>query len=297
MSTQEDFVERRFSAPDGLMLSACVYGADIEEPLPVVCLPGLTRNARDFHELALHLSRAGEQPRKVVAFDYRGRGRSGYDSDWRNYDVRVETGDVMAGLTVLGIARAAFIGTSRGGLVIFALAAMRPGAIAAAVLNDIGPVIEGAGLAGIRAYLERAPKPATFAEAAHILKAANGAAFPALAEADWQRMAHAIYRDEAGMPVPDFDPNLIKMLRSIDFSRPLPEFWQQFLGLSRVPVLAIRGENSMLLSKETLAGMARRHPRIETLTVSGQGHAPLLETGELPVRIARFIAQAQKNPV
>lgn len=175
------------------------------------------------------------------------------------------------------------------------LAAMQPGAIAAAVLNDIGPVIEGAGLAAIRAFLDRAPKPKNFDEAARILKAANGAAFTALGEEDWLRMAHALNRDEGGRPVADFDPNLLKTLKGMDFSRPLPQFWPQFLGLARVPVLAIRGENSALLSRETLGEMARRHPRIETLTVPGQGHAPLLETGDLPRRIGRFLAQADRT--
>src|SRR5690606_8449896 len=136
---------------------------------PAVCLPGLTRNARDFHGLALHLSRNAARPRTVVAFDYRGRGRSGHDPDWRNYNARVEAGDVLDGLAALGIHRAAFIGTSRGGLVVFMLAGMRPSAIAAAILNDIGPVLEGDGLAAIRAFLERAPKPASFEEAARIL--------------------------------------------------------------------------------------------------------------------------------
>lgn len=291
MTDEEGFVERRFSAPDGLTLSARIYGNAIEGPLPAVCLPGLTRNARDFHHLALHLSRDAARPRKVVAFDYRGRGRSGYDPDWKNYNVVVEADDVVAGLTALGLESAGFIGTSRGGLIIFALAALRPAAMKAVVLNDIGPVVEGAGLAQIRAYIERAPRPATFEEAAQVLKAANGPAFPALGEADWRRMARAIYRDESGRPVPDFDPNLVKTMKGIDLGRPLPVFWPQYLGLGAIPLLAIRGENSMLLSAATLAEMARRHADIKTLTVAGQGHAPLLETGDLPHRIERFLAR------
>ena len=285
------FIEKRFSAPDGLGLSARVYSDGLEGPLPAVCLPGLTRNARDFHDLALHLARDAAQPRKVVVFDYRGRGRSASDPDWRNYNLKVEAGDVAAGLAALGIGRAAFIGTSRGGLIVFLLAALRPALIAAAVLNDIGPVVEGAGLARIRARLSRAPKPASFDEAVGILKASEVAAFPALTDADWLRTVRATHRDENGRPVPDFDPNLLKTLKAIDFSKPLPVLWPQFLGLCAVPVLAIRGENSTLLSAHTLAEMAKRHPRLETVTVPGQGHAPLLETGDLPSRIERFLAQ------
>jgi pimeloyl-ACP methyl ester carboxylesterase len=261
--------------------------------MPVICLPGLTRNARDFHELALHLSRDARQPRKVVAFDYRGRGRSDYDRDWHNYNVTVEAGDVAIGLVALGLESGAFIGTSRGGLVIFLLAAMAPRAIKAAILNDIGPVIEGAGLAQIRAYVERAPRPKSFEEAASILKAAQGAAFPALSEDDWQRMAGAVYREEKGRPVADFDPALVKTLKGIDLSKPLPVFWPQFLGLKAVPMMAIRGANSMLLSAETLETMKKHHPRLETLTVEGQGHAPLLETGVLPSRIEAFLDRCE----
>ena len=117
MNASDPFVERRFSASDGLMLSARVYGAAIDAALPAICLPGLTRNARDFHELALHLSRDARRPRKVVVFDYRGRGRSASDPDWRNYQPLTEARDVVTGLAALGIEHGAFIGTSRGGLI------------------------------------------------------------------------------------------------------------------------------------------------------------------------------------
>lgn len=284
-----------YSAPDGLRLHARVYGEGDGARLPVVCLPGLTRNVRDFHELALILSSREDAPRKVVAFDYRGRGGSAYDRRWRNYDVVVEAGDIAAGLTALGIGKAAFIGTSRGGLIIFALAAMRPAAIGAVVLNDIGPVLEGVGLAQIVTYLKRAPRPRTFAEAVAIQRAANEEAFPALTDEDWERMVRAIYRDENGVPVPDFNPALAETVSSIDLNRPLPQLWPQFEGLKRVPLLAIRGENSRLLSAETFEEMERRHPDIETVLVKGQGHAPMLETGGLPGKIMAFLDRADRK--
>lgn len=285
-----------YSAPDGLRLHARVYGENNTGALPVVCLAGLTRNARDFHELALTLSGNGAAiPRKVVAFDYRGRGRSAYDPNWKNYDPLVESSDVVAGLTALGIEHAAFIGTSRGGLIIHVLAAMRPAAMKAVVLNDIGPAVEGAGLAQIRAYLERAPKPKTFSDAIAIQRAANGASFPALTETDWERLVRAFYRDEKGTPVADFDPALINTVTGIDLNQPLPTLWPQFQGLTGIPMLAIRGANSKLLSAETLVEMARIHPDIKTVTVAGQGHAPLLETGDLPQTIAAFITRAEQK--
>ena len=290
----QGFEDFWYSSTDGLKLHARVYGAP-NGRLPVICLPGLTRNAADFHELAIHLSSHPEQPRQVVAFDYRGRGRSAYDPNWRNYDVLIETGDILAGLTALDIAHGAFVGTSRGGLIVMVLAAMRPTALKAVVLNDIGPVADGAGLAQIRSYLERAPKPRSMGDAIAIQRTANGQAFPALTDADWERLVRAIYREEKGGVVADFDPALLNTLKGIDLSKPLPTMWPQFMGLAKVPVLAIRGENSRLLSAETLREMGSRHPRMETVTVKGQGHAPLLETAGLPDRIAAFLAKADQN--
>lgn len=284
----EDF---HYLAADGLKLHARIYGRDNEAP-PLVCLPGLTRNARDFHELALHLSRRARTPRPVVAFDYRGRGLSAHDRDWRNYDVMVEARDIADGLVAMGIAHAAFAGTSRGGLIIMVLAAVRPALLRAAILNDIGPVIEGAGLAQIRAYLERAPKPSSIAEAITIQRATLGQAFSALGDADWERLVRALYTEEKGRLTADFDPALIRTLTAVDLGRPLPVLWPQFAGLARIPVMAIRGANSMLLSAATLDEMARRHPDLEAVTVEGQGHAPLLETGDLPERIAAFLKRA-----
>lgn len=290
---QPEYRDVFYSARDGLRLHARLYGPDDVPGLPVVCLAGLTRNARDFHALALRLSREGKRPRRVVAFDYRGRGESQRDRDWRRYDVAVEAGDVADGLAALGIAHGAFIGTSRGGLVIFALAAQRPALLKAAVLNDVGPVIEGAGLAHIRSYLLRAPRPGSLAEAVTIQKAVHGTDFSALGADDWERFAAALYRREGERLVPDFDPRLLKPLKRIDLARPLPTLWPQFAGLSGMPLMAIRGANSRLLSHDTLARMEAQHPAMQAITVAGHGHAPLLETGDLPQRIATFIARAE----
>lgn len=285
-----------YSARDGLRLHARVYEADAAATaLPVVCLPGLTRNARDFHELALHLASATAGGRTVVAFDYRGRGLSSHDRNWRNYDVAVEADDILAGLAALGIAHAAFIGTSRGGLIVFALAALRPAVLKAVVLNDIGPVVEGAGLAQIRGSLERAPRPRDMAEAAALLKALHGAAFSALADADWQRMAGALYSESRGRLSADYDPALLRTLRGVDLGKPLPQAWPQFMALRGIPVMAVRGENSNLLSAGTLVAMATQHSAMRAVTVPGQGHAPLLETAGLPDRIAAFLAEADRK--
>lgn len=293
MPNHDGFSDFFYAAPDGLKLHARVYGEANSGHWPVVCLPGLTRNSRDFHELALYLSTRSEIPRKIVVFDYRGRGQSAYDPDTSHYHVGVEAGDILAGLAALNIAEAAFIGTSRGGLIIHALGAMQPAVLKAIVLNDIGPVIEADGLAHIRSYLDPAPKPKTRAEAVGAQRGAHGGDFPALTEADWERMVSALYRETDHGLMPDFDPRLLETLAGLDLSKPLPDLWPQFEALAVIPLLAIRGANSRLLSAETIQEMGRRHSGMEAITVDGQGHAPFLDTGNLPGAIAAFLDRAE----
>ncbi|WP_411962680.1 alpha/beta fold hydrolase [Mesorhizobium sp. ES1-1] len=285
----EAFFDFFYSAPDGLQLHARVYGESNSGGWPVLCLPGLTRNARDFHELAIDLSTKAKTPRKVVAFDYRGRGQSAYDPDVNNYNVGVEAADILEGMAALGIQEGAFIGTSRGGLIIHVLGMMRLPALKAIVFNDIGPVIEADGLAHIRSYLEGTPTPKTFAEALVAQRGAHGQDFLALSDADWSRMVRALYRGADEGLMPDFDPKLVDTLAKLDLSKPLPTLWPQFEALRSIPLLAIRGANSRLLSADTLRQMRQHHPAMETITVDGQGHAPFLETGALPAEIAAFL--------
>ena len=287
------FQERFYTSSDGLRLYARDYRPDQAAAagrLPVICLPGLTRNTRDFHPLALLLSRDTTMPRRVIALDSRGRGNSAWDENKANYNLAIEAGDVLAACAALGIERAIFIGTSRGGLILHLIAATRPDLLEAVILNDIGPVLEAEGLARIRDYLNSGRKPADWNEAADILKENHGASFAALAEEDWREMALALYRDIGGRPVADFDPAIAEALKSIDFSQSLPDLWGQFESLSRLPVMLIRGESTLLLSQETAGEMARRHSRLILHAAEGQGHAPLLHLGNIPTTIRAFLA-------
>lgn len=287
----ETFREITYDAPDGLKLYARVYEPEHKvDSLPLVCLPGLTRNARDFHELALSLAGHTETPRQVISFDYRGRGMSAYDPDWSHYNIGTESGDVIAGLGFLGIGRAVFLGTSRGGLVIHILAAIAPQLLAGVILNDIGPEIAPEGLIEISQYLNSPREPKTWAEAAQLQWSVHGAAFPALTNADCERFARAIYRESNGVIVPDYDQNLLRTMDGVDFTQKLPDLWAQFDLLAELPLLLIRGENTKLLAPETVEEMTRRHPALQVINVAGQGHAPLLETGQLPELIAAFVA-------
>ncbi|TCD14223.1 alpha/beta fold hydrolase [Oricola cellulosilytica] len=281
-----------FSSPDGLRLHAVDYGRGAFDALPVVCLPGLSRNVRDFSRLAEYLSGQAKTRRRVVAFDYRGRGHSQWDKNWKNYNILTESEDVIAGMAALGLEHAAIIGTSRGGLIAMTLSALRPGLMKAVVLNDVGPVLEGDGLTQIRAYLTKVPKPRDWDDAVAIQKATMGKAFPALTEEDWQFEARAKYRELDGVIQPDHDPALVKTLTTLDLRDRLPTMWPQFQGLRNLPVLLLRGENSTLLAEKTAEMMEEQHPRMRRETVSGQGHVPMLHTAGIPERIAEFLEKA-----
>ncbi|OWV96765.1 hydrolase [Rhizobium sp. R72] len=281
-----------YRSDDGLTLFARDYGPQITHQWPIFCLPGLTRNSRDFHQLALLMSTDPATPRRVIALDYRGRGCSDRDANKANYNLGVETRDVISACQHFGIDRGIFIGTSRGGLILHLLAEMRPDLIAATILNDIGPKIEASGLKRIRDYLDAGATPSDWPEAVAFLKACHGRYFPALDEHDWQEMAAAIYRDVDGRPVADFDPAIAAQLQMMDFEQPLPELWQYYIHLAGKPLMVIKGEYSDLLSDDTLAGMKARHPRLSVLEAPGQGHAPLLHLEPIFRHIRRFVTEA-----
>ncbi len=278
------------SAQDGLTLFARDYDPPGASGLPVVCLPGLARTSADFHEVALQLSRDAAFKRRVLAVDYRGRGRSGYDRHWQNYTVQVEAADVLSVLTVSGIDRAILLGTSRGGLVAMAIGLLRPAIIKGVILNDIGPVLDGQGLARIRQYLGKLQPPRSWDDAVDILKTYANRRFPALGDRDWLKMAERTWTIRDGKFVPDYDPALNKGLQALDIERPLPPLWDVFTGLTRVPMLSMRGEHSDLFSRETQEEMARRHPHCQVLMIAGQGHAPLLDDVPSLMAITQFCA-------
>jgi pimeloyl-ACP methyl ester carboxylesterase len=278
------------TAPDGLRLHVRCYGRASAAGIPVVCLPGLARTAADFDALATELSRDGPHPRRVIALDYRGRGLSQYDRDPANYSLPVELADVLAVVTALEAFPAVFIGTSRGGILTMLLAAVRPSAIAGAVLNDIGPVIEPQGLMRIKSYVGKLPQPRTFAEGAEILRRLFHSQFPRLGPDDWLAAAHRMFKEENGLLVTTYDPKLATAMGAINLEQPMPALWKEFDALTHVPVMVIRGANSDILSASTVAQMKARHPALETIEVPDQGHAPLLAEADTISLIARFAA-------
>ena len=283
------------TAPDGLRLHVRSHGPRLAPGLPVLCLPGLARTGADFDDLAGALAADPQAPRRVVALDYRGRGLSDYDRNPRNYNLNTELSDVLAVLTALDIAPAVFVGTSRGGLLTMLLGSARPTLIAGVVLNDIGPVIEPGGLVRIKSYVGKLPRPKSFEEGAEILRRLFGQQFTKLSDDQWLAYSHRSFKLEQRSLVPTYDVHLAKTLDGIDFNRPLPPLWNEFDSLGRIPLMVLRGENSDLLSEETVAAMRARRPTMETVSVPDQGHAPLLTAPDTIRRIAGFIASCEPS--
>jgi pimeloyl-ACP methyl ester carboxylesterase len=274
------------TAQDGLRLHVRAYGARASAALPVVCLPGLARTAADFENLAATLS----SDRQVLAVDCRGRGKSDYDRNPANYNLHVELADLLAVLTAIGIGRAVFIGTSRGGILTMLLAVARPTAIAGCVLNDIGPVIELSGLLRIKSYVGKLPQPASFREAADVLQQRFGSHFPKWGDADWLAFARRTFKEASGRIVADYDIKLATILDGITPERPLPPLWKEFDALAPVSVMVVRGTNSDILSAATVEAMRKRRRSLDVVEVADEGHAPRLTDPETAGRIAAFVA-------
>lgn len=272
-----DFVERWWEV-DGLRLHARDYaGAAGDARAPVVCLHGLTRNARDFEDLAPWIAARG---RRVLALDVRGRGRSAHDPQSYRYNPAVYAGDVIELLQRLAISRAIFIGTSMGGLIMMTLAALRPDLIEAAVLNDVGIRISNAGLARIMASVSaERPQVTTWDEAAAFAKQTNGLAFPNNTEADWDAFARRVFEpDGHGKLRLAYDPAIAEPIKAAAESGGAPpDLAPFFMALANGrPSLLVHGELSDVLDAATVAEMRLLAPGMDDAPVSGVGHAPTL---------------------
>jgi pimeloyl-ACP methyl ester carboxylesterase len=281
------------SAPDGLRLHVRCYGRRTWPALPVVCLPGLARTAADFEALAGALS-GGGAPRAVFALDYRGRGQSGYDPDVSHYSFQTELADILAVLAALDCMPAVFVGTSRGGILAMLLAALRPGAIAGVVLNDIGPVIEPQGLMRIKGYVGKLPQPRDYEDGAEILRRLFSGQFPKLGHDDWLAAARRTFKEEDGRLVPTYDIRIAETLAGFEPEQRLPPLWKEFDALGKLPLMVIRGANSDLLSPLTVSAMRARRAEMEIIEVPDQGHAPLLSEADIISQIAAFAARCDQ---
>lgn len=260
---------------DGLRLHARDYQGDTDRPA-VLCMPGLTRNARDFAALAEQLSPEW----RVLAVEFRGRGDSAYAKDPMSYVPLTYAQDMAALVEATGITRFVAVGTSLGGIVAMLLAGMMPERIAGAVLNDIGPDIEPAGLARVRGYVGKSSNHPTWMHAARALQESSGAVYPDWGIEDWLAMAKRVYRlSSAGRIVLDYDPRIAEPFR-LPGNEAGPDMWRAFAALAHVPLVVIRGEQSDMLSAATAERMVAASPLGALVTVPRVGHVPTLTEPE-----------------
>lgn len=268
-----EFRERWLTAQDGKRLYSRDYGPQRGGAVPVICLSGLTRNSVDFHRLASRLSKE----RRVICPDYRGRGRSDYDRDWRHYAPPFLLLDLVALIMALGLHRVVAIGTSLGGILAMALGAAMPTVLKGAVLNDVGPEVQTAGLDRIRDYIARDRVHPDWDSAVADLKSIMpDLSVPEPADRTWLAIAKSTWRrGEDGLLHYDFDTRLARTLDRP--GKPAEDLWPLFRGLGRIPVAAVRGADSDVLTAGTLARMAEsRDGNLITAEIPGVGHAPNL---------------------
>ena len=271
---------------DGLKLHYRFYPGDEHLP-PVVCLPGLTRNARDYDALAARL--AGR--RQVIAVDFRGRGKSEYAKDPMTYVPATYVADVQALLAERGITRVVAVGTSLGGIVTMLLAQAGAG-IAAALLNDVGPEIEASGITRIRGYVGKGSSCPTWMHAARALQDGNADVYPDWKIEDWLAMAKRVYRlTSSGRIVLDYDLKIAEPFKTPG-NESGPDMWAALSGLRAVPVLIVRGGRSDVLSQPVAERMLAALDRGELVTLPGVGHAPTLSEPALQVSIDALLEKA-----
>ena len=268
---------------DGLRLHYRDYPGSAGKP-PLLCLPGLTRNVKDFESFAERFSPG----HRVLVLEFRGRGESDYDPIPARYVPPTYAGDVLQFLDELTIEKAIFVGTSLGGLVTMAIAVLCLDRIAATILNDIGPELCPIGLERIRNYVGGSSRFQNWDEAADMLARINGKVPPAYTHADWVRMAHRVCREEHGVIRFDYD-QAIAIPFETSGATPTIDMWPLFQALGQKPLLVIHGQLSDLLTTSGLQKMHEIVPAMKSVTVPGVGHAPMLDEPEAVHAIDAFL--------
>lgn len=275
----------RFTTSDGLSLEFEETGAG----LPLLCLSGLTRNARDFDDLRAVLP----EGLRMICLTSRGREPSDYAADPMTYTVPFEARDALELLDHLDIDKAVVLGTSRGGLIAMLIAATAKHRLAGVLLNDIGPHIDPDGLSRILTYLGRRPPVENHSQMAALLKTDMGPAFPDLDENDWLRLAHRWFKAAGDGLDLRYDPRLREAMLAGEGSGEVPDLWPFFDALEGLPVAVLRGENSDLLAPETVERMQARRPDLIAVTVPNRGHVPFLNERESLDALNRLIARVR----
>jgi pimeloyl-ACP methyl ester carboxylesterase len=271
-----------FTTTDGLQLAYDVHGAGT----PVLCLAGLTRNMDDFETIVANFSDRAQ----IIRLDSRGRGASDFDPNPQNYTIPQEANDALALLDHLKLERAAIIGTSRGGLIAMVLAATAKHRLSGVLLNDIGPELNPAGLVHIMDYLGRPCAFTSFEDAAERLPRAIGTQFPNVSHAQWLAYAKRSWAVGPDRLQLRYDPRLREAIEAQGASGDAPDLWPLFHTLGDLPLAALRGANSNLLTPECWAKMKALRPDMSAAEIPDRGHVPFLDEPESSAIIAAFIA-------
>jgi len=286
------YENRYWVSEDGLKLHYRDYPGREDRP-PILCMPGLTRNVRDFEDVAARLSPEW----RVIAVSFRGRGRSEYAKDPMSYVPPTYVRDVQALLDELALPSVIAFGTSLGGIVTMLLAEAAPGRIVGALLNDVGPEIEPAGLGRIRAYVGKSNTWPTWMHAARAVAEANGDVYPGYEIEDWLAMAKRLYRlNSSGRIVLDYDMKIAEPFR-VPGNEVGPDMWHALGQLKTVPVLITRGARSDVLGAATAERMLKLLDRAELVTIPGVGHTPTLDEPDAVGAIDRLLARIVTEPV
>ena len=290
MTNASDFRSVYFQTDDGLRLFARDHFSTPSTLTPLLCLPGLTRNSRDFETIARWLS----HERRVIAPDFRGRGLSHYAGDSASYRPDVELADMIGLLNFLEIDRVAVIGTSRGGIVGMLMAALHRDKLAGLFLNDIGPELNPAGLLRIRTYLGVQTKFESWDAATLNLKS-NNPGFQSLTADEWKAFAHRIYKSVNGVPCTDYDVALADTFPTVEDIKAgrVASLWDLFGSMEGLPVSVVRGEHSDLLTTATVKAMKEMNADLDATTVSNRGHAPFLDEMESKESILRWLGRVE----
>ena len=280
------FRERRVTSHDNLSLYLRDYGDPLDPRPPLFCLGGLTRNSKDFESFAEKYAKDG---RRVVCPDYRGRGRSDYDPDWRNYDPRAYIRDIQDLLTALNLHHVVVVGTSLGGILGMGMAAAMPTALSALVMNDVGPEVETGGLNFIIDYIKEDRPHDDWDAAVETIKTM----LPNLTFQDdgiWLKMAQNTFQEKAdGKLYFDWDVDIAKPL--LEPSYAIPDMWPLFRALKQVPTLVLRGAESDILSPDCFARMQEVKPDLVAVEIPRAGHVPTMAEPESRAALDDFLGK------
>jgi pimeloyl-ACP methyl ester carboxylesterase len=277
---------------DGLRLHYRDYPGGADGRPVIICLPGLTRNARDFESVAERLSPEW----RVIVVEFRGRGDSAYSKSPTSYVPLIYALDLQALIRELGLDAFVTIGTSLGGLVTMLIAEAERDKIKGVVLNDVGPELEAAGIARIRSYIGRSGSWPTWLHAARALAELHRHAYPDYRIEDWLRLAKRLYRlSSSGRIVIDYDVKIAEPIRSAADQPPV-DLWPGLKALAHAPVLVLRGELSDVLAPAAAARMAQMLPDAELVTIPRVGHAPTLDEPEAVAGVERLLARVRRDP-